>query len=153
MPSDTNNRRHFCRRACQALTGAALGSLLPACGSPTGPSAAVSLANQGATRVDNTVVVIIDPASPLAAPGGAALVQTPSDSYLVTRTSADAFAAVTAVCTHFGCTISGYDNRTYVCPCHGSQFSANGAVIKGPASQPLRRFATEFANDLLTIRL
>jgi Rieske Fe-S protein len=153
MSTDTPNRRTFCVSACHALTAATLGSLLPACSSPTAPSSTVSLPNQGGAIVNNTVVVIIDPASPLASPGGAALVQTPSDSYLVTRTAADAFSAVTAVCTHFGCTISGYENQTFVCPCHGSQFNAAGAVVRGPASRPLRQFTTGFANNILTIRL
>jgi cytochrome b6-f complex iron-sulfur subunit len=153
MLANKHDRRAFCVGACQALTAATVGSLVPACSSPTAPSSTISLPNQGATIVDNTVVVIIDPASPLASPAGAALVQTPSDSYLVTRTSLNAFSAVTAICTHFGCIISGYDNQNYVCPCHGSQFNTAGAVVKGPASQPLRQFTTEFANSTLTIRL
>jgi cytochrome b6-f complex iron-sulfur subunit len=153
MASDKHDRREFCVSACQALTAASFGSFLPACNSPTAPDTAVTLPNQGALLTNNTVVVNIDPTSPLAAPGSAALVQTPSDSYLVTRTGANAFTAVTAACTHFGCIVSRYDNQVYVCPCHGSQFSTTGAVIKGPASRPLRQFATEFANDRLTIRL
>jgi cytochrome b6-f complex iron-sulfur subunit len=153
MSCERHNRREFCVSACQTLTAATLGLVLPACSSPTAPDAAISLPNQGAILVNNTVVVNIDPASPLAAPGRAALVQTPSDSYLVARTGANAFSAVTAVCTHFGCIISRYDNQIYVCPCHGSQFNASGAVVRGPASRPLRQFATEFTNNTLTIRL
>ena len=148
-----HNRRTFCVRAGRALTAAAVGSLVPACNSPTAPSSTTPLPNQGATRANNAVIVNIDRASPLASPGGVALVQTPSDSYLVTRTSENMFLAVTAVCTHFGCVVSEHDNAIYVCPCHGSQFNASGAVVKGPASRPLRAFTTEFANDTLTIRL
>ena len=44
--------------------------------------------------------------------------------------------AINATCTHLGCmvkpVISGFD-----CPCHGSQYTANGAVTHGPATQPL----------------
>jgi cytochrome b6-f complex iron-sulfur subunit len=149
MADHKHDRREFCR----ALSAITLGSLATACGSPTAPSSAIALPDQGAIVVNNTVVVNIDPTSPLTPIGGAALVQTPSAQYLVTRTSADAFSAVTAVCTHFGCTISQYDNQIYVCPCHGSRFNTAGAVVKGPASQPLRRFTTESANNILTIRL
>ena len=39
----------------------------------------------------------------------------------------------------------------YVCPCHGSQYSTSGAVLNGPATQPLRQFATQFTNNVLTI--
>jgi Rieske Fe-S protein len=49
-----------------------------------------------------------------------------------------AFAAVTAVCTHEVCTINGISGSIYVCPCHGSQFSATGGVVQGPAARPLR---------------
>ncbi len=153
MACDTLNRREFCASACRALTAATAGALLPACASPTAPDTSTPLPNQGAVVVNNTAVAIIDAASPLAAVGSAALVQTPSASYLVTRTGATTFAAVTAVCTHFGCIITRYENQLYACPCHGSLFNANGTVARGPASQPLQQFATEFASERLTIRL
>jgi Rieske Fe-S protein len=82
--------------------------------------------------------VAVAAGSPLAAAGGAALVQSSSGSFLVTRTAADAFSALTATCTHEMCTITGFANQRFICPCHGSSFDAAGNVITGPAVRSLR---------------
>ena len=97
------------------------------------------------------IAITVDASSPLAAIGKAALVQTSSGNFLVARTAQDSFTALTAVCTHEACTVTGFDNQIYVCPCHGSQYSTSGAVVKGPAPDALRQFATRFANNVLTI--
>jgi cytochrome b6-f complex iron-sulfur subunit len=47
--------------------------------------------------------------------------------------------------------VSEYQNQVYECPCHGSQYSTSGAVVRGPAAVPLRQFATSFTNNVLTI--
>jgi Rieske Fe-S protein len=52
--------------------------------------------------------------------------------------------ALTLVCTHQGCTAApagATGARQINCPCHGSQFDRNGAVIRGPAGRPLVHFA------------
>lgn len=44
--------------------------------------------------------------------------------------------AVSAVCTHLGCTIEKIENG-FQCPCHGSTFSEKGKVLSGAASEDL----------------
>jgi Rieske Fe-S protein len=50
-----------------------------------------------------------------------------------------ALHAVSARCTHLGCLVA-FNNaeRSWDCPCHGSRFDVDGAVLQGPAVRPLR---------------
>jgi cytochrome b6-f complex iron-sulfur subunit len=148
------SRREFCVHACQAASLVAAGAMWQACGgNSTSPSNATNLPAINATAAAGTLSLTIDSASPLAAVGSAALVNSSAANLLISRTAQDTFAAVTAVCTHEACTINGVSGSIYVCPCHGSQFSATGGVVKGPAAQPLRQFTTRFSGNVLTITL
>jgi Rieske Fe-S protein len=45
-----------------------------------------------------------------------------------------------AVCTHLGCHVHwNSTEQCWDCPCHGSQFAPDGAVLNGPAIMPLER--------------
>ena len=150
-------RRDFCRHACQAASLLGAGVVLPACGgSPSSPSGspgppAPSLPGVTGSLAGNTMTVTVDPSSPLASTGGAALVQGGGRAVLVARTGDNAFVALTAICTHEACTINGFQDPLYVCPCHGSQFSTSGGVVRGPATRALPQFATRFSDGVLTI--
>ena len=51
--------------------------------------------------------------------------------------------ALSNECTHQKCTVDYLPERDIIfCPCHGAHFSVTGAVLTGPASRPLERFAT-----------
>ena len=126
--------------------------LLEGCsGSPTGPSDAPSLPTVNGTRTASGITVTVDSSSPLASVGRAALVQTSGGDFLVAHTGQDTYSAMAAICTHQTCTITGFQNQNFVCPCHGSTFDLNGRVLMGPAPASLRQYATQFSNGVLTI--
>src|SRR3954466_3168061 len=57
---------------------------------------------------------------------------------VVTRDASGAVHAVSATCTHQGCTVGAPQGGVVGCPCHGSQFdAATGRVLRGPATRPL----------------
>jgi Rieske Fe-S protein len=152
MESHKSSRREFCTHALTFVTAA---SLLESCGgSPTSPSStAAALAIVGATVANNAIAINIDATPALASAGSAALVQTSNGNYLVARVSQDTFNAMTAICTHESCTVTRFQSGTFQCPCHGSEYNTNGGVTKGPAPTALRRFNTQFTNNVLTISL
>ena len=144
-------RRDFCIHACQALSIAGVAGALQGCGSPTSPSAGSPLPLVNGTVVNGTVAVTIDASSPLVAVGSAALIQTNLGDFLVAHTAQSSFTAMTAICTHQTCTITGFESATFVCPCHGSRYNTSGVVVTGPALSSLRQFATQFSSNVLTI--
>ncbi|HET7293671.1 MAG TPA: Rieske 2Fe-2S domain-containing protein [Vicinamibacteria bacterium] len=73
------------------------------------------------------------------------------------------FHAVSAVCTHLGCTVraealpqpvtmevGGAPMRVthrYACPCHGSKYTGDGKVVSGPAPRPLAWYHLSVSPD------
>ena len=151
-PCDGPTRRSFCAQAATlAAFGGALGALLQGCANPNSPSNVPALSVVSGTRVTGGITLTIDASSPLSTVGSAALVQTSIGDFLVAHTAQNAFVALSAICTHQTCTISGFGNQNYVCPCHGSTFDVNGRVLGGPAPAPLHQYPTQFASGVLKI--
>ncbi|MEU7134896.1 FAD-dependent oxidoreductase [Streptomyces sp. NPDC046261] len=72
------------------------------------------------------------------APGTGALVRTGGEKCAVYRHDDGTLRAVSARCTHLGCLVAfNATERTWECPCHGSRFDTDGAVLQGPAIRPL----------------
>lgn len=73
-------------------------------------------------------------------PGEGDIVLHQGDKVAAYRDPGGALHAVSARCTHLGCTVQfNSAETTWDCPCHGSRFSVGGAVISGPATKPLER--------------
>lgn len=148
-------RREFCVNACRFASVVAAGTLVPACSGGSGMSPDESTTT-AIPRVNASVTnrrIVLTPAEivPLSTVGGVALIATSSVSVLVARRGDQEFSAVSAVCTHEGCTVDRFSGQTYVCPCHGSEFTFAGAVTHGPAVRSLDAFATTLVDGTLTI--
>ena len=98
-------------------------SALVACSGASGAAASfgmVSAGNVSSTSVGSLTVVPNAPA--------------------ILARDAGGLYAMTITCTHEGCDVAPSGNTLY-CPCHGSKFDNNGAVLQGPANSPLVHFA------------
>jgi Rieske Fe-S protein len=73
-------------------------------------------------------------------PGESAILEIDGERTAAFRDEGGALHAVSARCTHLGCTVAWNNaERSWDCPCHGSRFDPDGAVLQAPATQPLRR--------------
>ena len=69
---------------------------------------------------------------------------------------AGAFHAFDDTCTHRQCSLAAGDleDTTVICPCHGSEFDVtSGAVLRGPAREPVETYETRLEQDSLEIKV
>lgn len=73
-------------------------------------------------------------------PGEAGIVSHSDGEWATYVDEAGATHAVSPTCTHMGCLVAFNSvEKAWECPCHGSRFALDGAVLQGPAIRPLRR--------------
>jgi Rieske Fe-S protein len=83
----------------------------------------------------------------LGQPGGYAKLQPaglPSPVYVLVVDGG--FVAVSPICMHLGCTVN-IEGPRLVCPCHGSMYDRQGAVLRGPTERPLRTYPTQVTEE------
>ena len=64
------------------------------------------------------------------------------------------FLALSQQCTHHKCQVTyAPREQVIICPCHSSLFSLTGAVLKGPARRPLRRYPVTLQDGRVVVEL
>jgi cytochrome b6-f complex iron-sulfur subunit len=131
---------HSClsRRAVLAAGGAVAGVTLAGCGdggeAPTTGDPAAE-----ATTLANV--------SDIPVGGAIAASSASAGDVLLTQPVEGQIHAFSAVCTHAGCAVEPAEGELD-CPCHGSVFDlATGAVLGGPAQDPLPEVSIEVTAD------
>lgn len=74
------------------------------------------------------------PELPKPGPGEGAIVDTGKGKIALYQDEDGTLHRLSPACTHMGCLLNWNPaERTWDCPCHGSRYAANGAVIQAPA--------------------
>lgn len=75
------------------------------------------------------------------------------EGFLLVRRHSE-FLALSHQCPHNKCRVDYVpDRQVILCPCHGSRFDLTGAVLRGPARRPLRRYPVEVKDRRLKVDL
>lgn len=79
-------------------------------------------------------------------------IQSEKTTAWVVKLSGSQIVAYGPQCTHLGCAYHWDESRNhFLCPCHTSVFSIDGAVVSGPAPRPLDRYETKVENGKLLL--
>jgi Rieske Fe-S protein len=87
--------------------------------------------------------------------GRFALVDIPAANALplfVYRQDDGSYSAVSTRCMHRGCPVEPVGPKL-VCPCHGSEYTPTGEVLRGPTERPLRQLPARDEGDRIVIDL
>jgi cytochrome b6-f complex iron-sulfur subunit len=139
------------RELLQGLGVAALGALVVAgCGQQ---GSSLSTATSASCGTGECIDLGDAANQPLTTAGGAMLVDMTGDTIMVVRVSDTQVVALSAICTHAGCSMDYTAGQKVLdCPCHGSQFATDGSVLRGPAVRPLRVYSATLASNRITVR-
>lgn len=137
------DRRHFLLRLELLAAGAGCGALPFLAGGCAPPARYVTPTPMG----DRLAI----PVSHLATTGGV-LVEDPQDDLpiFVHRGADQTYVAVSTRCGHRGCQVEPAAAKL-VCPCHGSEYTFDGAILQGPTQRALQRYRVTVEGESLVI--
>jgi glycine/D-amino acid oxidase-like deaminating enzyme/nitrite reductase/ring-hydroxylating ferredoxin subunit len=88
--------------------------------------------------VGDRLATLRPPPAESLAPGEAGVRVVDGHKVAAYRDDTGTLHAVSARCTHMGCQVTwNTAEQSWDCPCHGSRFDIDGAVVQGPAVRPL----------------
>ena len=71
---------------------------------------------------------------------------------IIIRSTETVYLALSKICTHQGCFVSyNSSSKDLPCPCHGSKFNTDGAVLNGPAASALKKYSVTQNGNILNI--
>jgi cytochrome b6-f complex iron-sulfur subunit len=66
--------------------------------------------------------------------------------------SPSGLAAVSTTCTHLGCGVAwNAEKKSFLCPCHGGVYAADGRVLSGPPPRPLTKAPLAVSGGRVTV--
>src|SRR6266568_4740944 len=72
---------------------------------------------------------------------------------ILVRTAEGEYRAMSAVCTHLGCTVQYRDDTKHIwCACHNGMYDLNGRNVSGPPPRPLEGFEVQVKGDEIFVR-
>jgi cytochrome b6-f complex iron-sulfur subunit len=72
---------------------------------------------------------------------------------LLVQTAAGEYRAMSATCTHLGCTVQYRpDLKEIWCACHNGMYDLNGRNVSGPPPRPLEAFDVQVRGDEIFVR-
>lgn len=67
--------------------------------------------------------------------------------------NAEKLIAVNPACPHAGCAVAWEsDQQKFLCPCHDSEFSSDGKVLEGPATEPLASYKVKLEGESILVK-
>lgn len=146
-PRDDSAPPAIGRRAAIAGAGAAALGVVAACSSG-GSASGGSAGGQSSDLPEGAPGTVLGPVSDVPVGGGVVFAD---QQVVVTQPDPGRFQGLSTVCPHQGCSVNAVRDGQVICPCHGSRFALDGAVLQGPAQSPLGRRAVAVQGQNITL--